>query len=95
LASIQLCVEKGYVNGMPGGIFQPNGNITGAQLAAILVRTGPGAPEPISGPRWYEELVKLAGEKGLLYPGFDPHAPASRAQCAYSIMKLRSSLGLN
>ena len=36
------------------------------------------APEPISGPRWYEELVKLAGEKGLLYPGFDPHAPASR-----------------
>lgn len=95
LESIQACVQKGYVNGMPGGIFQPGGNITGAQLAAILVRTGPEAPDPVPGPYWYEELVQLAGEKDLLYPDFDPHAPASRAQCAYSIMKLRSSLGLN
>ena len=87
LGSIQTCVQKGYVNGMPGGIFQPTGNITGAQLAAILVRTGgsEAASDPVPGPYWYEELVRLAGGKDLLYPAFDPHAPASRAQCAYSI----------
>lgn len=96
LESIQACVQKGYVNGMPGGIFQPDGNITGAQLATILVRTGPEkAPDPAPGPYWYEELVQLAVARDLLFPDFDPLTPASRAQCAYSIMKLRESLELN
>jgi len=39
--------------------------------------------------------VQGAGEQGLLYPGFQAEVPASRAQCAYSIMKLRQILGLD
>jgi len=94
--SIHICVENRYVTGMPGEIYNPNGNITGAQMAAILVRALPGqAPGAGSGPEWYADLVQGAGEQGLLYPGFQAEVPASRAQCAYSIMKLRQILGLD
>ncbi len=87
---IMTCVNNGYVNGMPGRIFSPGQSITGAQLAAILVRTLPlETPAVGTGPDWYKEFVKIAGENGLLYPGFEPDSAASRAECAYSIMKLR------
>ncbi len=93
---IMACVNKGYVNGMPGGVFCPGQSITGAQLAAILVRTLPiETPASGTGPYWYEEFVKIADENGLLFPGFDPEAAVSRAQCAYSIMKLREIVKVN
>ena len=93
---IKTCVKKGYVKGMPGGVFSPGQSITGAQLAAILVRTLPmETPAVGSGPYWYTELVKTADENGLLYPDFKPEAAANRAQCAYSIMKLRELLQVN
>ncbi|NLG32632.1 MAG: hypothetical protein GX550_03845 [Syntrophomonadaceae bacterium] len=93
---IMTCVQNGYVNGMPGGVFSPGQSITGAQLAAILVRTLPlEAPAVSSGSGWYKELVKVADENGLLYSGFEPEAAANRAQCAYSIMKLREILKVN
>ncbi len=96
LSYIKTCTEKGYVNGMPGGEFRPGQSITGAQLAAILVRTLPiETPATGSGPYWYLELVKTASENGLLYPDFNPEAAANRAQCAYSIMKLRDKLKIN
>jgi hypothetical protein len=91
---ISIAVDKGYVKGRPGGIFDPGGKITGGELAAMLVRALP--PEKQvkveAGPYWYSGSVQLAGDNGLLYPGFDARAYATRAQCAYSIARLKSLL---
>ncbi len=92
---IMLCVQKEYIKGMPGGVFQPGQNISGAQLAAILARTLPVEVPAATGPSWYTEYVKIAADNGLLYPGFDPERAASRAQCAYSIVKLRDMAQVN
>lgn len=91
---ISVAVDKGYVSGRPGGTFDPGGKITGAELASMLVRALP--PEKRAGvkagPYWYSASVQLAGENGLLYPGFEARASATRAQCAYSIARLRHLL---
>lgn len=89
---ISIAVDKEYVKGRPGGRFDPNGKITGAELATMLVRALP--PEKKSqmteGPYWYSGNVKLARENGLLYPGFQAGENATRAQCAYSIVRLKN-----
>ncbi|SFR01201.1 S-layer homology domain-containing protein [Desulfoscipio geothermicus] len=91
---ISIAVDMGYVKGKPGGVFDPGGNITGGELAAMLVRALP--PEKQvkveAGSYWYSGSVQLAGDNGLLYPGFDARAQATRAQCAYSITRLRNLL---
>ncbi len=93
---INTCVKRGYVNGMPGGVFSPGQSITGAQLAAILVRTLPmEAGTAQVGSHWYTRWVELADENELLYPGFQPDVAATRAQCANSIVKLRQKLQVN
>lgn len=91
---ISIAADKGYVGGKSEKIFDPDGNITGAELAAMLVRALP--PEKRSGagggPYWYSSSVQQAEKNGLLYPGFDARANATRAQCAYSIVQLRNLL---
>jgi hypothetical protein len=91
---ISIAVDKGYVKGRPGGIFDPGGKITGGELAAMLVRALPPEKqvEVEAGPYWYSGSVQLAGDNGLLYPGFDARAYATRAQCAYSIARLKNLL---
>lgn len=90
LQSIAICVCKGYVKGFEDGSFRPDGDISGAELAAILLRARPGHDETLlkSGPDWYSGYTACAREHGLLYPGFDATAKASRAQCAYSMVQL-------
>jgi len=92
---ISICVHNGYIQGMPGDVFMPESTINGAQLSAVLARTLPGElPEAAPGPYWYKEFAVLAREKGLLYPEFQAENPVSRAQCAYSIIKLRELLNI-
>lgn len=91
---ISICASQGFIEGLGDGTFDPDGKITGAQLAAILVRALPGdeaAAEP-EGFLWYSRYVALAGKNDLLYPGFQAESPASRAQCAYSIVQLRQHM---
>jgi S-layer homology domain len=37
-AAIETCYNRGIVSGIGGGLFQPNGAITRAQLARMLYR---------------------------------------------------------
>jgi len=91
---IAISVNNGYVNGMPDGSFNPNGQIKGAELAAMIVRSLPQEQKDkmVEGPEWYSGYVLLAEENGLLYPGFQANVSATRAQCAYSIVQLRNFL---
>ncbi|QEK11390.1 hypothetical protein FQB35_02820 [Crassaminicella thermophila] len=92
--AISIAVGKGFIKGRSDKIFDPNGKITGAEMATMLVNSLP--PEKKSkikeGPYWYSGYVKIAKENDLLYPNFKAKESASRAQCAYSIMKLRNLL---
>lgn len=91
---VLIAADKGYFTGMPDGTFNPNGKISGAEMAAMMVRALPkekvGLITP--GPNWYSGYVTLAEANGLLYPDFQPAASASRAQCAYSIVQLSNYL---
>jgi hypothetical protein len=94
---ILITAAKGYVTGMPDGTFNPDGKINGAELATMIVRALP--PEKMAqlteGPFWYSGYVELAEKNGLLYPDFQPALSASRAQCAYSMVKLRNLIFKN
>jgi len=94
--AIAAVVSKGYMKGKPGGLFDPNGKITGAELASILAETLPPdkAGSVTAGPYWYSATVEAARKNGLLYPDFQAALPATRAQCAYSIAQLRNVLGM-
>lgn len=91
--SIAVCVSKGYVQGFDDGTFRPAGDISGAELAAMLVRALPDYDSAAlkTGPCWYSGYADCAREHGLLYPGFQADAKASRAQCAYSMVQLRGA----
>lgn len=89
---IYAAAQKGYVQGNGNHLFSPNTVITGAELAAIIVRALPSEPVDKSsstGSLWYSGSVETAKDKGLLYPDFDTNQKVNRAQCAYSIEKIR------
>lgn len=90
---ISSAYSHGFVKGKGEKSFVPKGKITGAELAAMLVRAFP--PEvqiKESKPYWYSGAIKTAQQKGLLYPGYAPKADVTRAQCAYSIAALKRVL---
>ncbi|TDA69946.1 MAG: hypothetical protein D9V47_03965 [Clostridia bacterium] len=89
-AVIKVAVDKGYLRGRGKEAFAPGDKITGAEVVAILVRAaGLAGPEvEARGPAWYSAYLDLARQKGFLYPDFAAAAPATRAQCAYSIARL-------
>jgi prenyltransferase beta subunit len=91
---ILTAVEAGFVMGSPDGTFAPGKGVTGAELAAILVRALPASrsSEFQEGEKWYSGYVKLAAEEGLLYPNFQWDRGASRAQCAFSLSRLKALL---
>ncbi len=88
---VAAAVERGLINGMSADTFAPAANITGAQVAAMLVRAAGYQQEAqaVAGDTWYAGYVQAAETHGLLYPGFDPDKQATRAQCAYSVNVLR------
>ncbi|MDD3888388.1 MAG: S-layer homology domain-containing protein [Syntrophomonadaceae bacterium] len=94
---ILISADQGYVTGMPDGSFNPNGKISGAELATMLVKALPAEKKAqmTAGSAWYSGYVKLAEENGLLYPNFQPQLNASRAQCAYSVNQLRNLMSQN
>ncbi len=88
---ISITAAKGYVTGMPDGSFNPNGEISGAELATMMVKALPADQQTKigEGSFWYSGYVECAQQYGLLYPDFQPTHSASRAQCAYSVVQLR------
>lgn len=87
---ISVAMDREYINGRQDGTFGINGEITGAELAAMLVRALPEEKKGRlqEGPQWYSGYVETAKEEGLLYPEFQERAGATRAQCAFSISQL-------
>ena len=87
---VGIAVEEGLIKGVGSGRFAPEDRITGAQVAAMLVRAKgvEGSVQTMAGGNWYDGYVRLAGEQGLLYEGFDPNGYATRAQCAEAIVRL-------
>ncbi|MEL7564901.1 MAG: S-layer homology domain-containing protein [Dehalobacterium sp.] len=87
---VSVALDQGYINGRSGNVFDLNGKISGAELAAMLVRALPEEKktELTQGAQWYSGYVKMAREEGLLYPEFQETAGATRAQCAFSISQL-------
>ena len=64
---IESCATQGIVSGVGGGKFAPNGNVTGAQLAKmLLVALGYKADiQNFTGNAWATNVNVLATQKGL------------------------------
>ena len=92
--AISTMSNAGIVNGYPDGSFNPNGNITRAEFAAMAIRffqdakVGPSKFSDTIG-HWAEEAINKAQAQGLItgYPDgtFRPDEPITRAE-AMTIM---------
>ena len=69
---IESCVAQGIISGVGGGRFSPNGNVTGTQLAKmLLVSLGYNAnTEEFVGNAWATNVNVRASQKGL-YEGLE------------------------
>ena len=69
---IESCVAQGIISGVGGGRFSPNGNVTGTQLAKmLLVSLGYNAnTEEFVGNAWATNVNVRAAQKGL-YEGLE------------------------
>jgi len=86
---VKGAVRNGLLKGTGETSFSPDQSITGAQLAAVLVRASNIEPyEAIEGEKWYEGYVRRALENNLLFEGFAPGRKVTRGQLAVSIKKL-------
>jgi hypothetical protein len=84
---IKVAYENGIVSGVGANAFQPERQVSGAEVMTMLVRAMGLADQAlnIQGPNWYTGYVQIATQSGLLYHGFVPDRPATRAQCAEAI----------
>lgn len=91
---IRAAAANGLIVGKTPTNFAPGDKISGAEVMVILLRAlGEGnRVQTIPGEAWYAGHVRLAREKGLTYRAFDAGRPATRAQCAFSLMRLRELL---
>ncbi|SHK22597.1 S-layer homology domain-containing protein [Tepidibacter formicigenes] len=87
---VNVAVKKGYINGIGNKKFAPEDKITGAQVAAMVVRAKglESKAKAVKGKNWYDGYVKVAKDNNLLYKNFNPNKNATRAQCAEIIYKL-------
>ena len=86
---IEACVAQGIVSGVGGGRFNPDGNVTGAQLAKmLLVALGYNADtEKFTGNAWETNVNVRAAQKSL-YKGLesmDTSAAVTRDQAAQMV----------
>ncbi|HIY05918.1 MAG TPA: S-layer homology domain-containing protein, partial [Candidatus Evtepia faecigallinarum] len=86
---IESCVAQGIVSGVGGGRFAPDGNVTGSQLAKmLLVALGYNSDnEGFTGNAWETNVNVRASQKGL-YAGLetlDTSAAVTRDQAAQMV----------
>ena len=86
---IESCAAQGIVSGVGGGKFAPNGNVTGVQLAKmLLVSLGyKSENEGFTGNAWATNVNTVASAKGL-YAGLetiDPSAAITRDNAAQMV----------
>jgi hypothetical protein len=80
---IEYAVEKGIVNGVGGGRFNPEGPVTGAQIAKmLLVALGYGVKGEYVGPSWEINAIVDGQARRILTVKTDYSAPAKREEVA-------------
>ncbi|TCP53835.1 S-layer family protein [Tumebacillus sp. BK434] len=87
---IAVAYKNKFIFGTSDTTFDPAGNVTGAQVMAILVRMLGLESEALARPNqknWYDGHIQIAKEQGLWYPAFDPKKNASRAEVGYAFMR--------
>lgn len=67
-SGIDTAVNKGYVEGYPGGLFMPDASVTRAEFIKMIV-TATGQPVEATEGKWYESYVGAAEQAGLYDSG--------------------------
>ena len=91
--AVEYCRVNGYMDGLPGGVFDPNGGVTRAQLVTTLWRlagkraaTAGSGFSDVSNGAWYADAVRWAVAKGITdgtgEGRFSPDAPVTREMMA-------------
>ncbi|MEA5466642.1 S-layer homology domain-containing protein [Leptothoe sp. PORK10 BA2] len=98
-ACIDGMVHQGIMQGYPDGSFRPNGTLTRAELAAVIVKAYPNAPKVNNAPTfvdvpsgfWAAIAIRQAYERGFLagYPNrqFQPNQVLTKAQAVTILAK--------
>lgn len=102
LPYINYLVQKNIIQGFPDGNFHPQGEITRAQMAQMLVKAcgkTPSSSQTVSfsdvlPQHWAYNAINAAVQSGYIkgYPDgtFRPELPASRAEVAAMLLRLTS-----
>ncbi len=100
--SILYAVKEGYMNGVGGDRFDPEGPLTRAMVATVLWRregspapTAPSGFEDVPAGEWYTDAVAWAKEtgvvKGLTMTTFGPDEYITREQLATMLFRFSSN----
>ena len=103
--AVQYAVEKGLMNGVGGGKFDPEGTMTRAMLVTVLWRYE-GKPEAGANPftdvpdgTWYTDAVAWAAENGIVggigNNKFDPEGSITREQMATILFRYAQKKGVD
>jgi len=100
---VAQAVQLGIIKGYDDGTFQPNANITHAEMIAMVVRSSglavgqakqTGLADDADIPEWVKPSVSKAQETGIIIVGglpdnkFSPQVPSTRAEAASSIVRM-------
>lgn len=104
---VDWALKNGVMNGVGGGLFEPNGETTRAMLVMVLYRMA-GAPDmagressftDVSADSWYGAAVIWASENDIVNGVggglFDPDASLTREQMAMMLYRFAGYLGSN
>ena len=100
--SIRYAVENGYMKGVGGDKFDPEGSLTRAMVATVLWRregepkpTAPSGFSDVPAGEWYADAVAWAKEtgvvKGITEKTFEPDGLITREQLATMLFRFSSS----
>ena len=96
--------DLGVVNGLPGGVFDPAGTVTRAQVANMLYKLSGGVPvnylmtfSDVAEGKWYTEAIRWAASQGIVTGAdgkFNPDANITRQDLAVMLVRYQGKAGI-